>query len=350
MTRELLVGDMGDESLSIHTVDGAIVGDIPANAVSGLTWGRELSEVSIADFSINTDAARETLEDIRPWLHWVTVWDHGIGVWTGPIQKAIIGRESSSISARDCSTFAWRSRCPITRTWTETATTDIAAELYRLMLAQHRIRTTPLVIPTLADDTFTIRVDADSRMVHQVIEDLVKLGMDWTIVGGRPVLGTFPTTPVAELTELDFLVEIQRIRDGSQTFNDIRVQGQNWGQTAIVELSGLNLQGIVALDDMFGVSNIQKAARRYVSGSAAIRDTLLVPNGAALHPDAPVSIDDLTPGRVFTVHSDGVSNLMRLDSMSVAASDTDFTVQVSLVAVPPDLGELAKLVTGGQTL
>ncbi len=347
MSRNTLVGNMGGESLSVHTVDGKPIGDFPCRAVLGNKWGREQTEVSIGDFSIATGEGEELLEDLRPWLHWITVWDNDVGVWTGPIQKATLGSETSTITARDVSTFMWRTRVPISRTWSETSPVDIALELWNLMLQQHRVQTVPQAIPTLADSTFTVRADADSQMLHQVMDLLVKVGLDWTVVGGRPVLGTFPQTPIVELHECDFLVEIQRIRDGTQTFNNVRVQGQNFAQTGIVPLAGMDLQGLVSLDDLSGVDNIQRATREYVGGSAAIRDTLYIPPGASLHPDAPVTLDDLVPGRVFLVHSGAVSNLMRLESMAVSETPESFDVQVSLTAIPPDLGQLVQFVSGG---
>src|SRR5690606_17959169 len=151
--------------------------------------------------------------------------------------------------------------------------------------------------------------------------------------------------PIAELYECDFLVELERRRDGTQTFNDVRVQGQNWAQNAVVDLAGLRLQTIVSLDDMFGASNIQRATQQYARESATLRDELVVPPNASLHPQAPVTLDDLVPGKVFTVHTDTISQLMRLDAVTVSGSPETFDVQVTLVALE-NTGEIATL-TGG---
>lgn len=334
-----------DVSASIHTVDGRMVGDFPCNIVQGYQWSRESTEVSTCSMDILTQGAPELIEELRQWVHWITVWHDDMPVWTGPIQTIRITRTVTSISARDSSTFMWRTRVPITRTFTDTAPARIADTLWRSMNQLHGMRATPTVLPGVVDDTFTVAAVSDSRMLHQFMDELVKVGLIWTVVAGRPVLGRFPRDPVAELYECDFLVELERRRDGTQTFNDVRVQGQNWAQTAVVELAGLRLQTIVSLDDMFGASNIQRATQQYARDSATLRDELVVPGNASLHPQAPVTMDDLIPGKVFAVHYESISQLMRLDQMSVSGSPENFDVQVTLVALEAT-GEIATL-TGG---
>lgn len=333
-------------AFSIHTVDGRMVGDIPCEAVTGFQWGREMNEVSTGNMSVTTEGAAEVLAEIRPWVHWLTIWHDNEAVWTGPIQSARLRRSTSSITVRDPSTFMWRTRVPITRTWRETSPADISELLWVRMLELHRIRTRPLVLPSVAQETFTLTAQGDQRMLFQFMDDLVKVGLRWTVVAGRPVLGNFPTDPVAELQECDFMVEIDRLRDGTQTFNDIRVQGQNYVQTVKAPLADLNLQNIVSLDDVFGVSNITKAAKQYVRDQAQIYDTLFVPGGATLHPEAPVTLNDLVPGKYFLVHAQDISQLMRLDAMNVSGSPSSFDVQVTLVAENP-VSELGTTATGG---
>lgn len=332
-------------AVSIHTVDGRMVGDFPCTMIASFTWGREANEVSICDLTVATLGAEETIESIRPWVHWVTMWHDDVPVWTGPIQGLTIGTTLTTLTARDPSTFMWRTRVPITRTWAETAPARIAVDLWTAMFALHRIRVTPHIIPGISDSTFTVAAKADAKMLHQLMDDLSKVGLQWTVVAGRPVLGEFPRDPVAELAACDFQVELERRRDGSATFNDVRVQGQNWAQTAIVDLADLHLQTLVSMDDMFGASNVQRAVQQYAKDSARIRDEVYVPPQATLHPAAPVSFNDLVPGKVFVVHGPTSSELMRLDQLTVTGSPERFDVQVTLVALG-QAGEIAQLVGG----
>jgi hypothetical protein len=328
-----------DVSVSVHTVDGRAVGDFPCKIVTGYRWSREAIEVSGCSIDVATQAAPELIEELRQWVHWITVWHDDLPVWTGPIQSIRITRTITSIAARDPATFMWRTRVPITRTFTDTAPARIADTLWRSMNELHGMRATPTVLPSLSEDTFTVTAVSDVRMLHQLMDDLVKVGLVWTVIAGRPVLGRFPRDPVVELQECDFLVELERRRDGTQTFNDVRVQGQNWAQTATVELAGLHLQNIIALDDMFGASNIQRAAARSARESATLRDELVIPGGASLHPQAPVTMNDLIPGKVYIVHYEAISQLMRLDQVTVTGSPDTFDVQISLVALEQSTGE-----------
>lgn len=331
-----------DTAVSVHTADGRLLGALLCSSMEGITWGRELREVSSCEITALTQADPDLFEDLRPWVHWVTVWHGERPVWSGPIQQAAIGRTRTRITAKDTGTFMWRTRVPITRQWADTDPTKIAATVLASMNELHGITAPPIVLPAVTD-AFTYAAVADSRMLHQMFDDLVKLGLEWTVVAGRFILGKFPEAPVATLAECDFLVEIERMRDGTATFNDVRVQGQNWAQSATAPLAGLRLQTLVSLDDVFGVSNIQKAARLYAAETAAIRDVLVLPPSSSLHPEADVDFDDLIPGKVLLVQAEGVSSLMRIDQVNVSASPAGFDTQITLVAIQ-NRGEIAELV------
>jgi hypothetical protein len=340
------VFDVTEVSASVHTVDGRHIGDFPCRSISSFSWGREANEVSVCSFETATQADPELVEDLRPWIHWVTIWHDETSVWTGPIQGVKINSSVTTVSARDTATFMWRTRVPVTRTWVDTHTEDIALDLWVAMLQLHKIKVTPTVLSETVQKSFTISAKAEQRMLHQLMDDLVKVGLTWTVVAGRPVFGQFSRSPVVTLEECDFMVELERRRDGTATFNDVRVQGQNWAQNAVAELAGLNLQTLVAMDDMRGVGNIQRAALEYAQDSGRIRDQLVVPGSASLHHQAPVSLDDLVPGKVFTVHSGTISQLMRLDQVTVTGSSSGIDVQVGLVALEAQ-DDIARLVGGG---
>lgn len=329
-------------TISIHTRDGRVLGALLCNMLDGITWGRERLEVSTCDITALTQADPELMEDIRPWVHWVTVWYSDRPVWSGPIQKVTLGRTTTQITAKDTATFMWRTRVPVTRTWADTDPTSIADSAVRSMNELHQLTASPVVIPAVSE-SFTYSATADSRMMHQMFDDLVKLGLEWTVHAGRFILGPFTREPIAELYECDFLVEIQRLRDGTATFNDVRVQGQNWAQTATAPLAGLRLQTLVSLDDVFGVSNIQRAAQLYAEDVSSIRDVLVIPSGASLHPEADIDLDDLIPGRVVRVNAAGVSNLMMIDQMQVVSTAASFDVTVTLLSIE-NKTELAELV------
>jgi hypothetical protein len=340
------VFDVQDVSASIHTVDGRRIGDLPCDIISTFTWGRESSEVSTCSVVVATQGDPDLLDELIPWVHWLTLWHDDIQVWTGPIQTVKIGSATATISARDTATFMARTRVPVSRTWIDTHTENIASDLWKTMLQIHGIKVTPTILTEVVTTTFTVTAVAQQAMFTSLMDNLVKVGLVWTVVAGRPVFGVFSSQPIASLEECDFMVELERQRDGTATFNDVRLQGQNWAQNAKVELAGLNLQTLVSLDDISGVGNIQRAALQYVKDSATIRDALVVPTGASLDPQAPVTLNDLVPGKVFLVNSGTISQLMRLDQVTVAGSSSGIDVQVGLVALS-DPDQIATLISAG---
>lgn len=325
--------DRNRHTISFHEVNGTHVGDMPAESLTQCLWTRDAVEVSRGEFAVHTEAESELLDELRPWLHWATVWDRQQPVWTGPVQKITIGRAASSIIARDVATFGWRTRVPLTKSWESRDPAIIAGEVYELMLDVHRIRVDPIVHLDPTGGRFDFSMVVDQRMVHQTMDDLVKLGLEWTVVKGVPVFGPVSRVPTNTLTEADFVADIQSVRDGTGTYNDGRIQGKNFAETTIVELAGLRLQTLVSLDSMFGVSNIQRASQQYVQQTARIRDALVIPPSASLHPDAPISLDELVPGNLFAVNARGIANVMKLQSMTVTTGPGTYDVQVTLETV-----------------
>lgn len=341
-----MIGEGGNQYLSVHDVHGAGVGDVEPGLLGSLQWGREQTEVSRCEWRVST-ANNPLVEKLRPWLHWVTVWEDGKSLWTGPIQRVHISRSGgTSVSCRDTSTFMWRTRIPLTKQWVGNDPTVIANELWVPMLQLHQVKVTPVVLESVGQQ-FSYSATADSKRLFQAMDDLVKIGLEWTVVKGTPVLGVQPDGQVGDtLQEDDFLEELDRIRDGTDTFNDVKLQGQNYQSTQVAELAGLRLQTVVSLDDVFGVSNIQNAARQYAQSTARIRDTLDVPPLASLSPRCGLSLDDLVPGAHFGVSAQGIENMMVLKSMQVTTTPGKYDVQVTLETVKETV-ELTEKVTGG---
>ncbi|WP_280392899.1 hypothetical protein [Nocardia wallacei] len=324
-------------AIGVRTVDGRPVGQIPCDETTDVLWSRERNELSRCEISTSyVDAG-----DLVPWLHWIDVWEDDVPVWSGPVQEA--GTElitgATQIQVHDTAIFQWYTRAPTSRQWQRLDLAPIAAELWRAMLDLHGIDADPTVLPPTVTERFDFAATADLEMLNTVMERLARLGLDWTVVAGRAILGTPSTTPVTALQECDFMVGLRRVRSGKRSANDVRVQGKNWAHTETIEMAGLHLQALLSLDDLGGVSNITAAARQYLSEVGALRDILEVPPGASLHPDAPVATADLVPGTVFAVHAGELSTLMRLKTAEVAwtAGSRDVRVTFDAVTQPVEL-------------
>lgn len=339
-----MIGQSGEYPVTVHTVDGRAIGQITSLDTANITWGRELNEVSRCDAVFAADA--DVIDRLTPWHHWITAWGDTAPVWSGPVRKVTIGDHEARVEARDVAAFMSRTRVPLTRAWRSREPAAIADLMWRSMLELHQVPIDPLVLPSVGGEVFDLSVTAETQMLSQASDELVKLGLRWTVVAGRPVLGVQPDDPVAALHDCDFMESTQVVRDGSRAANDVRVQGQNAARTYTADMAGLRLQALVSIDDLFGVSNIERAARQYARGVAAIREQIVVPSSATLHPDAEVTVDDLVPGAHFMVHSRGLSEVMMLTQMEVSASGGAHDVSVTLESIEEPT-ELELLAEGG---
>ena len=333
-----------DQAVRIHNRRGVTLYEFIPENVYTLSWSRALRRTTKCDFASPPLDDSERLPDVVPWLHWATVYDDAEAtLWTGPIEKARAGRSGLALTAKDHSAFLRRTEIPRTLDWEATDPAFIAAELWRAMMAHHGIAGDPLVAADPEGDRFDFSVVGAVDTLDSTIEELVRLGLRWAVSGGTVVLGPLSAKPRAELSGADFIdADIGLLRDGSETFNSVRVRGADGTSVReTVPLHDLNLQTVANIDSVFGLSNASRAARQYARQTAEIRTALDIPNGAELHPDAPVSIHELVPSARFVLTEYGVRELVELESLDVELGPGSVSVKVGLESVTT-LPELAK--------
>lgn len=245
------------------------------------------------------------------------------------------------MTCRDIGTLMWRTRTQLTRTWIDADPVQVAAEHWDSMTRFHSLPVeTARTIPSMI--AYTVESVADRRMVHQMMEDLVKLGIEWTVIGGQAVIiPGFRTEDVVlshtRLADCDFDTELEVVFDGTRLFTDVRFQGKNFAANATVDLGGLRLQTLVSMDSLFGEGNITRAAQQTVARTGKPRKQIIVPSGAKLTADAPIRIHELVPGVIIPVWTDvagGTQDLLRLEQVDVGIADGGETVKVTLGEVP----------------
>jgi len=330
---------VGGQVASVHTVSGVQLYQFGGPDLVDLSWRRELCETSTAGVTVPTGL----LEDVTPWLHWLSVWDEDSGdlSWTGPIQTVEMGREMTSITAADVSALMGRTRVPLTKAWEATDPALIAAELWRSMLEQQRLVGAPVVRRDPLNDPFNFECVADSAMLDKTFDDLVGLGLCWTVVAGTMFLGPAPRVSIAGLGENDFIGgDMTLVRDGTRTFTDVLVRAADDQTRARTNRGNLNLQTIVDVDSLFGVSNADRAARQYLRFCSEIRQAVRMDGSAVLHPAAPVTIASLVPSARVTVAAYNVLTPMEIQTVEVNQDAEDTTVAVGLESIedsPPEL-------------
>lgn len=339
-----VIGDT--QIVSVHTNTGVQLYQFLGSELIDLTWSRDLRATSRCEVTVSSELDYNRLPDLVPWQHWVSVWDETGQTlyWTGPIQKVAATRESVVISARDVSSLLTRTRCPMTKRWDTTDPADVAGELWRAMAEHHGLNIAPIVRYDPLGDKFDFKAVADEQLLDKLSDELVGFGLYWTVVSGTPVMGPMPRDPVAALGETDFVGGgITVVRDGSQFHNDVLLRSGDAVSRARVPLGTLNLQTIVNIDSMFGVSNTDRAVKQYARYVSTIRDTVILPSNSVLHPYAPVSIDQLVPSARLVVDAYGVLVLMQLTGVDVTYTSETSSVSIRMESVDDELPELVTI-------
>lgn len=337
--------------VSLHTFQGVQLYQFLGNSLIDLTWSRESDTTSRCEVTVPSFMESDKVPDIVPWLHWVSVWDDtGQDLyWTGPIQKATFSRRAMSLSARDVSTLGSRTRCPMTKRWDIAWPADIARELWERMVELHGIQVEPIVMPIHPlqyDERYAYEAKADESMVDSMIDDLVRLGLKWTVVSGVPILGRMSRQPVAALGELDFVGEgMSVVRDGGNFANDVLLRGGDNLSRARLPIANLNLQSIVNIDNMFGVSNVDRAVKQHVKYTSKFHDAVSLPGNAILHPEAPLSFEQLIPTTRLVLDAYGMVFQAELTGIDVSCSADGSSVGIRVTGVDDEPTELS-VVTG----
>lgn len=338
------------QAVSVHTNDGIQLYQFLGDAIVSLAWSREAREVSTCKLTVAAEVEYARLPDLTPWKHWVSVWDeNGTDLyWSGPITKVTMSRDEVVIEARDLMALLTRTRVPLTKRWEMTDPARIAEELLDSLLSLHNINAAAIVRDDPLGDRFDHGVIADTEMLDVAFDTLVNLGLRWTVVAGTPILGPAPRTVLAAFGENDFVgTGMTVVRDGTKSFNDVLLRGGDALARTRAPMAGLTLQTIVNIDSMFGVGNVDRAVKQYARYVSAIRDMVELPEGAVLHPDAPVTIDQLIPSARFAVDAFGMIVQMELVGVDVNYSAGTSAVAIRMEAVDDELPELVEIEARG---
>jgi hypothetical protein len=341
-----------DQIVSVHSVKGVLMYQFRAEQQTQLQWGRTLRDVSKATLTAGPMLVSGKIPDIYPWAHWMSVWspDAKNLYWTGPIQRFVANRFGTEIDAADPAAYLGRTRVPITKSWDGVDPCIPMNEMWRALCDHHGLTAYPIMRRDPWIDLFTLDVTTDSETMDKTIKTYEGYGLRWTVIAGVPIIGPMPLEPIASLGEQHFLGDgLQLVRDGTNTYNDILLKGPDDLARARVDLgAGVNLQTIVTVNDMFGVSNVQRATSQYVRQVGMIKTDIDVPNSAALHPDAPVALDHLVPSARFAIEAYGVRLRMELETIQVTATGNNVQVVPTFNEVPnwTELGKLQQ--NGGQ--
>lgn len=304
-----------------------------ARNLTQVNWGRTLNEVSEAQvtFSLNgqDEACCNGVGTINPWQHEISIYRDGVEVWCGPVVNATIDLSTltATYQAKDLSAWfdhRWVELQGADQEWEETDVTTIYE-----WLVQHAYYKDPwgmewyLQPMGIPIDRSYIGSSPGERWagtfpnVGDELRDLAQYGIDFTTVRRTMVGGNLEDAnsgPVARLIDKSWaqLPQIQISGGGMAT--EVGVAGGNAGYTGWYDEQiwiernpgsqyGLLQKFIPApeLDDE-DTTKIPNAITQKAYNIAALKaEPFVYVKGGSLSPDAPVTFDQMIPGRVFRV-------------------------------------------------
>lgn len=283
--------------------------------ISQVTWSRDLDRVSEAQVVVGRqliDAACDrALRRVTPWVHELRIYRAGASqpVWTGPVRLTERTRHTYVLHARDLAAWLEVRTNPESYEWTGVDLATAARRLVRMGLTG-RGNPDPGFWPYARFDAVGVDTDVEQQRTYDtpILDELDRLcdqGMDYTVTGRR--LWCFGEPTLADpahgvLSHTDILDELSLVVDGDQTCTRWIVEGsgQDGQRVRSIEGDGSPWYGLIerstraehAKTDR-ACTNVAQNRLRYSRNPPA---TVVVPDGAALSPQAPITIDQLVPG------------------------------------------------------
>lgn len=345
-------------TVKIHHVGGAE----PAFArirtgVAEVTWSRDLDAVSearvvIARQVIDAGCDRQ-LRRVRPWAHELTLYRAGDSqpVWCGPITVTERTRTTYTITARDLGAWLEVRTNPESYNWSDLELTEMARRLVRMGLTG-RGNPDPNFWPHARfDPTPELTTDREQRRTYAVairdeLDALCDQGMDYTVTRRRLWChqeANRATAAQGRLTHNDIVDELSLVVDGEQTATRWIVEGESADGDRVRAIEGgeAPYYGLVERSTRAQLAQTQGACRmvaqarlRYSRNPPAM---VIVPDGATLHPRAPITIDQLIPGTRWDIslvdYIDDTTTPSKLTQVSVTAEPSK-REQIAVSFVP----------------
>lgn len=340
-----------DQAFTLRTYDGIQLYQFPPTEQLDWNWSRESREVSVCELSVPSVGEHHLLPNITPWLHWIDCWDNTGEVlyWSGPILRASLNSRRLAISARDIGSLMSRTRCLVEKRWESADPAEIAGEMWEAMIEHHNLKVKPIIRNDPRGDRFDFTAKAETGDMDVQMGNLTDLGLRWCVVAGRPIFGPVNLKASVALSEEHFIDDAFEVtRDGTNFCNDVTLRVAGSKSNASIYAGGLQFQKTVTVDSIRGVSNADRAAYQYVQYAGTMRDQVTMPNGAVLHPEAPITLDQLIPSARINIEAFGLLTTMEVSQVSVSRDEEGAQVSVKLESVNDDLPELLTLDAGSR--
>lgn len=346
--------------------------------LTNLKWGRKLNDPSEATvtFALNGNEGDccGLAASINPWEHELSIMRDGEEVWCGPITGGEIDNENltATYDAKDLS--AW-----FDRRWVEVYDTDVEfddADITEVLdwLIGHGYYKDPWNMEWFVGDPLNIPVtrsyvsftppserwSGNYPMIGQEIRDLLKASLDYTTIRRVLIAGSLTTStgPTARFTDKAWAKPPKTIILGLGMAEEVGVGGGNGGyfgwsddQIWIERPYDLErakyglLQSFVPapeFDDVDTYTLPNPVTQRAAELREIKKQPFIYVSGGQLAPDAPVTFDQLIPGRHFRIDLNETCRPITSDYV-LTSLDVEFNADGESVGadlVPPGLESL----------
>lgn len=325
----------GDYGVTLTEWSGRILWQSTDTKLNGLSFSRELSEVSQA--SLEAQMPEDVANLIEPWIYRLSIYRNDVLVWHGAVTKVRSVGRSVKLEAADGAVMFDRRRIPLNRTWRQHDATQAMTTMVEDGLGY--LDPVDLVDNLIAYESriwVTSHYVAGEAMVADAVSDFVDQGLVWTVAAGRLLIGPVGARrSTAQITDRDFDGEVAIVKDGTEMVTDALVVGKgvNAIYTAGVTPYGM-LQTIEKDDGAVREYECEQAAKRLVDDFQQAPRSIEVSGASRLLPSAPITIEELIPGVRVPVASNQtgitVGSTMQLTKLDVDVSDSGETVKITL--------------------
>ena len=298
---------------------------------TGWEFHRELCEPSTArlELPFNPTLAGR----LEPWLHVVTFYADEEPVWHGVVMQVESSSSGVVIEAVDGAGFFNRRRLPASRRFDQADASLIMSTIVTdgmgvgdPLRVVDNMRVSESRVWCVVDEV------ANTKLVSDVLDDLVEAGLQWTFLAGTLLVGSVMAGhTTAMLSDRHLTGGVTVVKDGKDIVTDILVQGEGtWAQRAIGD-DRVIVQGIES-SNALKTEEACEARAEAVLLEQGVGPLRVEVDASPLSAEAPVSINELVPGVRVPVSSSQtgipVAVVLMVESMSVSDGLVTLTLGV----------------------
>lgn len=311
------------------------------HTLGSVAWERAWCDTSVAKVVIGGDMS--VMNQLEPWKHLVSIYANDQLVWFGPLYSIRTTRTGAELVAHDPSAYWKRRRVAQGRSYLNRDATSVMRDLVTdAMGVDDPCGVVTFMTAESSGVWVSKNLNPAVRMVSDEVGDLESVGLVWTFIAGRLLIGPIASNHVtAPMSDDDLDGDVAVVKDGAEVVTDMLVQGKGvYGYYIDADQDVGWLQGIEKADSLVRQGECESLAQRRVA-EAKYPPRRLEFGNSRLLPTAPVELHELVPGALIPVSSSQtgvtVSAIMAVKSVSVEQSESGDAVHLTLMEQPSAL-------------